>query len=118
MKELNKRIKDVLEGKKKTIWFDIDGTLATTKGNDYENAKPVVPMVVLVNQLYDAGHTITLFTGRGATSGKDWVEFTENQLKEWDVKYHNLIMGFAKDIVIDDCSTTPEKILEALRGKL
>ena len=118
MKELIKRLKDVLKGNKKSFWFDIDGTLTTTNGNDYENAKPVVPMVVLVNQLYDAGHTITLFTGRGGTSGKDWIKLTEKQLKDWDVKYHNLIMGFSKDIVIDDCSMTPEKMLEALRGKL
>jgi hypothetical protein len=72
-------------------------------------------MIVLVNKLYDKGNTITLFTGRGGTSGKDCVAITENQLKEWGVKYHNLIMGFSKDVIVDDCSMLPKEFLREMR---
>lgn len=83
--------------------FDIDGTLCDTAGSDYKNSIPRKDIISKVNQLYDRGHTIKIFTGRGATSGIDWREFTEEQLKSWGVKYHELIMGKPKaDIFIDD----------------
>jgi histidinol phosphatase-like enzyme len=115
MKDLQKRIKAILKGEQKTVWFDIDETLTQTKGNDYENAQPIPKMIELVNKLYDKGCTIILFTGRGGTSGTDWTKTTENQLQSWGVKYHNLIMGFSKDIVIDDCSMLPKEFLGEMR---
>jgi len=83
--------------------IDIDGTLCDTEDSDYKNSTPRNDVITKVNQLYDRGNTIKIFTGRGATSGIDWREFTENQLKTWGVKYHELIMGKPKaDIFIDD----------------
>ena len=37
----------------------------------------------LVNDLYDDGHTIFLYTARGSVSGKDWSELTKNQIDSW-----------------------------------
>lgn len=83
--------------------IDIDGTLCDTEDSDYKNSIPRKDIISRVNQLYNEGHTIKIFTGRGATSGIDWREFTESQLKTWGVKYHELIMGKPHaDYYIDD----------------
>jgi len=83
--------------------FDLDNTLCRTAGTDYESSTPYRDVIKKVNQLYDEGHTIKIFTGRGSTSGIDWRELTENQLKSWGVKYHELIMGKPEaDIFVDD----------------
>ena len=57
-----------------------------------------------VNELYQQGNIIKIFTARGATSGKDWYLTTKNQLQEWKINYHELIMGKKPsfDIIIDD----------------
>jgi hypothetical protein len=42
-------------------------------------------------------------TVRGAYSGKNWDDFTVNQLESWDVKYHTINMGKPHyDVWIDD----------------
>lgn len=92
-----------LSQRKVIYCFDVDGTLCDTAGSDYENSTPRMDIISKVNQLYDRGNIIKIFTGRGATSGIDWREFTEKQLKAWGVKYHELIMGKPDaDIFIDN----------------
>lgn len=112
---MNKNIKSVLkkiqEGKSLTIWFDLDGTLASTEYTKYDQAEPDESMIKLSNMLYDKGHKIYIVTARGATSGIDWVETTKKQLKEWGVKYHKLIMGYPRDLLIDDASLRPDEFL-------
>jgi len=44
---------------------------------------------------------------RGTGSGIDWRAFTEKQLKEWGVKYHELHFGR----IITDWAKTPEDFL-------
>jgi len=87
----------------KTYCFDIDGTLCTNTDGDYEAAQPFESRIEHVNSLYAAGHTVSLFTARGSTTGIDWRIVTENQLAAWGVSYHTLIMNkpFA-DLFIDD----------------
>ena len=83
--------------------FDLDGTICDTNSSDYANSVPKVDVIKRVNRLSQDGHTIKIFTGRGATSGIDWRKFTEGQLKNWGLKYHELIMGKPHaDIFIDD----------------
>lgn len=72
--------------------FDLDGTLCSQE-EDYNNAKPLKRRIAKVNRLYDSGHTIIIDTARGSMTGKDWYSMTENQLKEWGVKYHTLRTG-------------------------
>ena len=56
-----------------------------------------------INKLYDEGNIIKFFTARGNLTKVDWREITENQLKDWGVKYHSLIFGKPfGDIYIDD----------------
>lgn len=83
--------------------FDLDGTLCTLTGGAYEAAEPFDHRVQHVNRLFREGHTIKIFTARGATSNKPWRELTEKQLDDWGVQRHELIMGKPNaDIFIDD----------------
>ena len=83
--------------------FDVDGTICTNTDGAYEQAVPFKEVIEKVNRLYDKGHKIIFFTGRGATTGIDWYDLTKKQLKDWQVKYHELIMGKPyADIYIDD----------------
>lgn len=86
------------------IWcFDIDGVICDTEGTDYPNSIPKSENIEKINRIYDKGHYIKLFTGRGSVSGIDWKSVTEHQLKEWGVKYHELIFGKPHfDVFIDD----------------
>jgi hypothetical protein len=86
-----------------TYCFDIDGTLCTNTEGRYESARPFEDAVRSVNALFDAGHTILLYTARGSTTGIDWRETTARQLAEWGAKYHALHFGKpTADIYIDD----------------
>ena len=86
------------------IWcFDCDNTLCITQGTDYVNSKPDYGIIEKINKLYEQGNTIKIFTGRGSLSGRDWRELTEKQLKEWGVKYHQLLLNKPPyDVFIDD----------------
>lgn len=88
----------------KRFVVDIDGVIATkTIENNYTVAKPILNMIKKVNYLYDKGHEIILFTARGYATGINWKRETEDQLKKWGVKYHELIFGKPHaDFYIDD----------------
>ncbi len=82
--------------------FDIDGTICSTNC-DYKDAEPYKEVIKEINHLYNQGHTIIFFTSRGYKSGKDWYNFTLNQINNWNVNYHKLIMGKPQfDIFVDD----------------
>lgn len=83
--------------------IDLDGTLCTNTFGEYEKALPVYGAISKVNSLYQQGNTIKIFTARGSGSGKDWRQVTESQLKDWQVQYHELIIGKPEaDFYIDD----------------
>lgn len=62
-----------------------------------------------VNDLYNDGYIIKIFTARGQYSGTDRMEFTKKQLEEWGVKYHELISKTAAHLYIDDLAMRPEE---------
>ena len=83
--------------------IDIDDTLCHNIEDDYAHSSPCLEAMKRVNDLYDQGHTIKLYTGRGSFDKYDWKEFTEKQLKKWGIKHHELIMGKPHaDVFIDD----------------
>ena len=87
----------------KKFCFDLDGTLCTNTEGDYLNASALKSRIEIVNKLYDEGNEIIIFTARGSTTNIDWTKKTENQLSEWNVKYHKLLFGKPyADIYIDD----------------
>lgn len=97
--------------------FDIDGTICTNTGGDYCNAIPYKERIFQINELYDNGNTIIIFTARGMGSTNNnqiaainkHYSFTEKQLKDWGLKYHFLLFGKpAGDFYIDDKGVSDE----------
>lgn len=85
--------------------FDIDGVVCSTDDRHlYEEAIPNHIIIKKINELFDAGNNITLFTARGTSSGKEWHDITTNQLKKWGVKHHKLIDKGkpSYDVFVDD----------------
>ena len=83
--------------------FDIDGTICTDTEGNYNEAVPFSGVVDRLNALVSMGHTVYMFTARGATTGVNWREVTENQLRKWGINHHGLY--FTKptaDIYVDD----------------
>jgi len=96
-----------------TYSIDIDGTICVTNGNDYRGSRPNRNIIDRINDIYDKGHTIKIFTARGSSSGIDWRDFTEHQLQSWGVKYHELILGKPScDIIVDDKALCIEAFLK------
>jgi len=76
----------------KNIYVDIDGTICTNT-KPYDDARPLMDRIAEINKLYNLGHRITYWTGRGGFSGIDHTELTKAQLKGWGAKYHDLLVG-------------------------
>ena len=110
---------------KRTLCFDIDGTICNTKNGNYSLSKPIKKNIKSVNDLYDKGHKIIFFTSRFMTKykirdvKKKGYLFTSNQLKRWGVKYHRLYMCKPEyDYIIDDKSIFYDKKWSELINKL
>ena len=91
--------------------FDIDGTICTNTNGNYNNAEPFRDRIEKNNKLYNEGHTVIYHTARGMGRNfnipqvaiEQFQEFTEEQLKSWGVKYHELFLGKPSgDIYVDD----------------
>ena len=95
--------------KKIRYCFDIDGTICSTNCH-YEDAKPYDEVIKKINRLYNSGNSIILYTSRGSGSGIDWTDFTKKQVDEWNVKYHELLLGKPQyDIFVDDRAINNEE---------
>lgn len=83
----------VISGRSRFV-FDIDGVIARYRDDlDYSKSDPDPEIISIINQLYDRGNYIILFTARGYATGIDWKDTTKGQLKAWGVKYHELKFG-------------------------
>ena len=93
------------------IFVDIDETICYYEGNrEYPNALPNHERIKKINALYDEGNTIVYWTARGGTTGIDWTELTQKQLKEWNVKHHELKMWKPSyDLFICDKAVNSER---------
>lgn len=108
---------DKIKTKKLKYVFDIDGVITIYNPKlDYDNSKPNFDNINVINDLYESGNKITLFTARGYRTGIDWREVTETQLKKWKVKYHELFFGKPDaDFYIDDKFIDINKLKEILQ---
>jgi capsule biosynthesis phosphatase len=94
----------------KIICFDLDNVICKTKKNNYKQSRPKKNIVKFINNLYDRGFYIKIFTARFMGRYNDikiakskGYTLTQNQLKKWNLKYNELIMGKPSfDIYIDD----------------
>ena len=85
--------------------FDLDETIcATPSSRSYYDAVPYVRVIQKINELYNQGNEITIFTARGSTSGIDYRELITTQLSDWGVKFHKLIDKGkpSYDLFVDD----------------
>ena len=85
---------------------DIDGTISNCPIGQYEKSEPMMDRIEKLNKLYDEGNEIVYMTARGLKSGRGELHYrpiTEQQLKEWGCKYHELsFKTHDADIFIDD----------------
>jgi histidinol phosphatase-like enzyme len=104
--------------KQKIIAFDLDDVICSRQ-EGYENlgplkysyCQPYEETIELINSLYDDGYKIIIYTARGMSQFAGNIieiytklyNLTNEQLKSWGVKYHQLVMGkIHYDVLIDD----------------
>jgi len=102
----------------KRIVCDLDDTISVTLNRDWENAKPVMPVIKKINELFDTGWEIIILTARGQISCNGDCEKADDKyrkqietwLKKHKVQYHKL--SFNKILgayYIDDKALNPEE---------
>lgn len=107
--------------------FDLDNTLVTfpkVKG-DYTTVEPIQSNIDFLNFLYEDGHKIIIYTARRmkthngdvAKVEKDIKNTTIETLKNFNIRYHDLIFGKPyADFYIDDLSINASFDLEKETG--
>lgn len=116
-------IADIYTKGKKFILVDIDETIAYYEDvRQYDKALPHKENIKLINDMYDEGHYICMWTARGGSeaskkAGRCYYDFTMQQLKDWGVKFHELSTGSkgnyikpAADLVLDDKAMTIDQL--------
>jgi len=104
-----------------TYVFDIDGTICTNTYGDYKLASPISNRIDKINELYESGHKIVFLTARGMGRHKnvafkahrEFYDMTLEQLKSWNVKFHELYLGKPSgDVYIDDKGIKDENFFD------
>ncbi len=102
--------------KRERIAFDMDDVICFRKSEEggvlkYHTCEPLPEGVRLVNECYDSGYHVAIFTARGMIScggdldviNRTIRPITEKQLSDWGVRYHELVMGkYPYDLLICD----------------
>jgi capsule biosynthesis phosphatase len=97
----------------KIICFDLDNVICfTNKEKNYLESKPNKKVINFINSLYDKKKfIIKVYTARGMSKykgnlnkiNKNYKNLTKSQLKNWGLRYDELILGKAAyDYFVDD----------------
>lgn len=107
----------IKQGGKRFV-FDIDGVIAKqAKDLNYALAEPNIPMINIINKLYDMGNYIILLTARGYVTGIDWTSVTVEQMSKWGLRYHELHFGKPNaDYYVDDRMLSPDFLYKYFGG--
>lgn len=113
-----------------TFVFDVDDTILSNNGRNYENATPFLEVIDRINYLRENGAVIKLYTARGMISCAGDIEKIEAKnravLETWlfenNVGYDELIFGKPlADIYVDDKGMSLSEFMagriEPLNGK-
>jgi len=98
------------------IFIDFDKTICP----DYSGkTMPMENAIATINDLYDAGHAINIYSYRtnpdceqvfGRTVPQE-IELMTNYLNKWHIKFHGFILNKPLfDILIDDRSHNPQEV--------
>lgn len=99
--------------KKNKYCFDLDGVICNNTYGKYHTAKPYRKVILKINNLYDQGNFILIYTSRYMGKFKNNVskaksfgyKKTKKQLDSWGLSYSKLLLGKPEyDIIIDDKS--------------
>ncbi len=83
-----------------TFVIDIDGTLINSSFSDSEGYKVTsvdYDEINKIKKLYNDGHTIIIHTARRW----DIYNITIKQLEDYNIKYHQLVMGKPSGVYVD-----------------
>ena len=102
-----------------TIVIDLDDTICFTRNRDFENSIQNELVINKMNELYNKGWKLIIYTARGAKSCKTLEErekkyrnITEKWLKKNNVKYTELLFGkMNADYYVDDKNLSIEEFL-------
>lgn len=107
-----------------TIVVDIDDTICYTENRNFDNSIPNIEVINKINELYNKGWKIVLYTARGAKScntleekEQKYKDITEKWLEKNNVKYNELVFGkMNADYYIDDKNMSIEEFLNFKGG--
>ena len=105
---------------RKRIAVDLDGTLTTKAhfadiwdmtprqlNDEYNKIKPDRKMISIINELYDKGYIIYIFTARSNLYQRQ----TKKWLEKYKVKYHYFIMDKPYySLIVDDKCLSPNSL--------
>lgn len=102
----------MIKKKKMTFCFDIDNTICKTNSNKYKQSIPYPKAIETINELFEKGYVIKIFTARymgrnndNLINKKKYYIKIKKQLDSWGLKYSKLIISKpSADIYIDDKS--------------
>tara|TARA_R100000234_G_scaffold91451_1_gene59606 strand:- start:275 stop:646 length:372 start_codon:yes stop_codon:yes gene_type:complete len=102
----------------KTIAFDLDDVICWHSpeydklGVDkYLYCEPIDSAIDMVNEYFDSGNKVIIYTARGMNLYRgnlnliyeNLYDLTYDQLLDWGLKFHRLVMGkLSYDVLIDD----------------
>jgi len=106
------------------VAFDLDDVIChrDAEGPTIEKYYSCIPddaMIRVVNDCFDSGHYVIIYTARGMNVFKGDVSaimeklypLTMEQLHRWNVKFHRLVMGkIHYDILIDDKALRSDRV--------
>jgi len=102
----------------KTMVVDVDDTILVTTNRDYDNSKPIAPVIEKLREARMKGWKIILHTARGMGRSNGNIELVRDEVIEevasfcakWDVPYDEIIVGKPwAAMYVDDKAVTPRE---------
>ncbi len=100
----------------KIFCIDIDNTLFESTYPCYTVKGVRQDVIDTVNQLYEDGNFIRLYTARGTCTGIDWSREIHDVLVRAGVRFHEIKYGKpAAHYYVDDKAMTPEQFVKEFK---